>query len=156
MYLSQSTQEDLNQGPGQLEDIFASSDPSEEFDPAAIDEVLKEDEFFDPFEESYDNRLDFFALRLLGKISSPGVSYDDTPESDYCDDYLDDDSREQVPYPLRALDENNEDSDGLPNLRLVDKDSNEEERAILGEKDNPFEPKESEEGSDEEDFKLAA
>ena len=105
---------------------------------------------------SYDNRLDFFALRLLSRINDPNAIYDDASESDYCGDYLDDDVPEQVPYPLRILDEAEEDSNGLPNLRLVE-ESDEEERVIPGEEDDPFEPEESKEGPDEDSgFRKAA
>ena len=160
MYLSQASQEDLRLSPRQLEELFANSklseDPFETFDPAAIDEVLGESDFLDRFDKGYDNRLDFLALRLLDKISSPGAYYEDLPESDYCDDYGIDTS-EQIPYPLRVLDEDEEDSNGLPNLRLVDKNSDDEDIIIPGEEDNSFEPDEDSENCDKDSrFRKAA
>jgi hypothetical protein len=152
MYLSQTNQEDLKSNPGQLEEVFASSDLSEEFDPAAIDEILNEGDFLDPFDEEYDNRLDFFALRLLSRINDPNAIYDDSSESDYCGDYLDDNGPEQVPYPLRILDEAEEDSDGIPNLRLVEEDSDKQD-IIPGEE--PENQLESDEEPEEELSKAA-
>ncbi len=147
MYLSQTDKEDLKLNPGQLEEVFASSDFSEEFDPAAIDEILNEGDFLDSFDEEYDNRSDFFALRLLGRINGPEADYDDPSDiAEYGGDYLDDNAPEQVPYPLRALDEDNEDSNG-PNLRLVEEDSNEED-VIPGEE--PEDQLESDEEPEEE------
>ena len=156
MYLSQTYQEDLKLSPGQLEEIFASSDLSEEFDPAAIDEILNEGDFLEPFDEEYDNRLDFFASRVLDKINDHNVIYGGSFDpAAYNDDYLDDDAPEQVPYPLRILDEAEEDSNGIPNLRLVEEDSNEEDTILPGEEDNPFEPEESDEEPNEELSKAA-